>query len=283
MVAERRKNALWRLLELWSAHARLSWLWLTRDARHCLTWVFADLVCAVASISGVLLLAERFQGIGRWSRWEVLFMLGYAQMVSGLLGALFGFNILFISRRIGRGQLDHTLLQPQPVWMSLFTEGFSPVDGVAAFTPGLALIAWSLRHLSVRVTPEWTALLLASLAASGTIVTAFSFICGVLAFWAPRGAEEISSSALRMVDRLRPFPLDGVPPALAGGLLTLLPVGFAAWYPSRALLGHDPVGRWITPLAAAAFAALAALLFGAGLRQYGRTGSLRYSDFGHRR
>jgi len=60
-------------------------------------------------------------------------------------------------------------------------------------------------------------------------------------------------------------------------------VGFAAWYPSRALLGHDPAGRWITPLAAAAFAALASLLFRAGLRQYGRTGSLRYSDFGHRR
>src|SRR5581483_4854349 len=75
MAAERRKNVPRRLLELWGAHARLSWLWMTRDARHCLTWVFADLISAVASVSGVLLLAERFQGIGHWSRWEVLFML----------------------------------------------------------------------------------------------------------------------------------------------------------------------------------------------------------------
>jgi ABC-2 type transport system permease protein len=283
MAAEGRPNAVARILELWRVHAWLGWLWATRDAAHFLTWMFTDAVAAVASVSGVLLLAQRFDGIGVWSRWEIVFMLGYAEMVAGILGGVFGYNILYISRRVGRGQLDHTLLQPQPVWMSLITEGFTPIEGLAGFLPGLGLTLWALPHLAIPVTPAWVALLIICIAASGLIVTSFSFICGALAFWAPRGAEEISTSALRMIASLRQFPLDGVGPVLAGGLLTLVPVGLAAWYPVRALLGRDPAALIVTPLAAVAFGLLAVGAFRLGLRQYGRTGSMRYSDFGHRR
>jgi ABC-type uncharacterized transport system permease subunit len=197
----------------------------------------------------------------------------------------FGYNIKFISRRIGRGQLDHTLLQPHSVATGLLTEGFVPFSGFSALVPGLGLMAWATPQLGLSPTPAWLALLLLQLVASGAIVLSFHFIWGSLAFWAPRGAEELSMSTNRMLDQLRQFPLDSVGPAVRSGLMTILPVGFAAWYPCRALLGLEgsPAALAVTPLAGLLFVALATLAFRRGLAHYARTGSSRYSDFGHRR
>ena len=88
-----------------------------------------------------------------------------------------------------------------------------------------------------------------------------------------------------MMSQLKPFPLDGAGALLTGGLLTVLPAGFVAWYPCRALLGLDPrpYAVAVTPLAAAALLAVALGIFRKGLTHYARTGSQRYSSFGHRR
>jgi ABC-2 type transport system permease protein len=274
-----------RLLRLWRAQAYLDLLFLTQDPRRAGTFVASDTIITVATFGATLLVAERFGGIGDWSKPQVVFMLGYGLLVHGLLDAFFGYNIKFISRRIGRGQLDHTLLQPHSVATALLTEGFMPFSGSSALVPGVGLLLWSSADLGLAATPAWLALLLLQVLASAAVVLSFHFVWGTLAFWAPRGAEELSMSTNRMFDQLRQFPLDGVGSAVRGGLLTLLPVGFAAWYPCRALLGLDgsPAALALTPLAAFLFVGLATFAFGRGLQHYARTGSSRYSDFGHRR
>jgi ABC-2 type transport system permease protein len=274
-----------RLLRLWGMYARMDLLWITRDLKIFLMWTISDTVLNVASITGILLLAERFAGIGAWNKLQVVFMLGYATVVSGLLDMLFGFNVVMISRRLGRGQLDHTLIQPQPVWMALATEGFCPFSGSATFLAGLGLLFWSDMKLGLGLTFGRLALIAVNIAASTAIIVAFQFAWGSLAFWAPRAAEEINSASRRLIDQLKAFPLDGLHGALAGGLMTLFPVGFLAWYPCRTLLGLELGSRRVlaTPLAALAFVGLAGWLFARGRKQYGRTGSHNYSSFGHRR
>lgn len=257
---------------------------ITQDSKTFVTFFVSDLIVNAASVVATLLLAARFAGIGRWTQLQIVFMLGYAIMASGLLEVFFGFNVKVISRRLGRGQLDHSLLQPQPLWMVFLTEGFN-LSGLASLLPGLGLLLWSLPRLALATSPGWDLLLLVNLLASATIILSYSFLCGSLAFWAPRAAEEISSSALSALDQLKPFPLDGVGAGLAGGLLTFLPAGFVAWYPCRALLGLDgaPAAPVITPVAAGIFAAVATAVFRKGVQHYGRTGSQRYLSFGHRR
>jgi ABC-type uncharacterized transport system permease subunit len=274
-----------RLLRLWRVQAYLDLLFLTQDARRAGTFVVSDMVITVATFAATLLVAERFGGIGDWGKHQVAFMLGYGLIVHGLLDVLFGYNVKFISRRIGRGQLDHTLLRPHSVATALLTEGFMPFSGFSALVPGLALMAWAAGELALAATPGRLALLLLQIVASGAAVLSFHFIWGTLAFWAPRGAEELSSSTNRMLDQLRQFPLDGVGPAVRSGLMTVLPVGFAAWYPCRALLGLEGSGAALalTPLAGLLFVGLATFAFRRGLAHYAQTGSSRYSDFGHRR
>src|ERR687886_413778 len=54
------------------------------------------------------------------------------------------------------------------------------------FMLGYAMLVWAGRRLALPVTPGWLALLALNLAASVTILLAFSYIWSSLAFWAPR-------------------------------------------------------------------------------------------------
>lgn len=284
MAGEGRGGTIGRLFRLWRLYASMDLIWLTRDARQALIICTSETIASVAGIVATLLIAERFAGIGPWTKLQVAFLMGYAMAVEGIPSMFFSYNVLHISRRVGRGQLDHMLIQPQPLWVIFVTEGFLPFTGSALLIVGLGLLGWATQRLGLAVSPGWAAAVALNLAASSAIVLSFSFIWGSLAFWAPRAAEEISSSALRIIAQLKRFPLDGLGAALQVGLLTFLPAGLAAWLPCRYLLGHAQ-GAWAaaaTPLAAAGFVALAALVFRRGMAYYGRTGSQRYSALGHR-
>jgi ABC-2 type transport system permease protein len=274
-----------RLLALWRLHATLDVLFITRSAGTAIPWYLSDVIIGLAAITTTFLLAERFGGIGPWSVTQVVFLLGYALTVRGGMNALFNYNVAHISRKVGRGQLDHVLIQPQPVWMSLLTEGFAPVTGGAMLVPGIGLMVWAVAELQLAVSPAWVAELFVNLLASMAIVMAFNYAWATLAFWAPRAAEEVNESTWNLMMQLQGFPLEGLPTLVLTGLLTVVPVGLVAWLPSRALLGIE-VPAWsvvIVPLAAALLSGLAVAIFLRGLQHYGQTGSTRYLPFGHRR
>lgn len=247
------------------------------------TWLATDFVAYTAGIAAVLLLAERFDGIAGWSKPELVFLVGFATTSAALRQTFFGYNLSAISRRVGRGQLDHTLVQPQPMLLSFVTEGFSPFSSLGAMAPGVFLLVVGAVSSDVNLTVAFVLELVASLVASMTIVLSGSFAIGAAAFWAPRGAEEVSTRASSLLG-LTDFPLDPVPVVLRTVLLTVIPGGFVAWFPAGVLLGRRPAWQWTATLFVAVItSAVATALFRKGLRHYARTGSSRYSTFGHRR
>ncbi len=284
MAADGAASHLRKLLRLWCVYARMDFLSLTRDFKFFVSCVVSDLMVNIGGITAVFLLAERFDGIGAWTKWQVVFMLGYASAVTGVMNTFFSFNVLHISRRLGRGQLDHTLIQPQPIWLSLLTEGFMPLTGSMPLFTGFGIMAYAMAKMHLAVSPAWLAIAAIQLASSCVVMLAFSYLVGSLAFWAPRAAEEISSLAVNMMSSLRSFPLDGVGTFLSALLLSALPVGFVAWQPCRSLLDIHATAAdaAMTPLAACVISALAAYVFRKGLKHYAATGSQRYHDWGHR-
>jgi ABC-2 type transport system permease protein len=274
-----------RVFQLWALYARLDLLYVLRGRQIALSFYVSDLILGMAAVTAMFLLAQRFDGIPPWSRDQMLFLLGYALLVRGAINVFFSYNISFISRRIGRGQLDHVLVQPQPLWMVLVTEGFAPVSGAGMLVPGLLLIGWSVVQLQLPITLVWLALLVLSLLCSIVVVLAFSYAWGSLAFWAPRAAEELNSSTWQLLMQLDVFPLDPLPTLALTSLLTFVPAGLVAWYPARALLGIDasPLGWLGLPAAALVLGGLCVFIFTRGLAHYGRTGSTRYLSYGHRR
>src|SRR5260221_13230261 len=125
--------AVRRLLRLLALYATMDLLFLARGTHVALAYYASDFVIGLAAVTATFLLAERFDGIGPWTKPHVLFLLGYALLVRALINTFFSYNLAFISRRIGRGQLDHVLIQPQPLWMVLLTAGFAPVTASGIF------------------------------------------------------------------------------------------------------------------------------------------------------
>jgi ABC-2 type transport system permease protein len=260
-------------------------LFLARGLRTGVAWYFADLLLGLSGAIWAFLLAERFGGIGAWTKPQIVFLLGLALLVRGVIDVTFSMNVSFPSRRIGRGQLDHMLLMPQPLWMTIAFDGFTPFSGSGQIFAGAGVLIWATRALGLDVGPGWLALLALHVASAAAIILSFAYLWGSLAFFAPRGAEEINSETMRLLEQLKPFPLDGVGGVLAASLLSVVPAGFLAWLPARVLLGLDESSALVlaTPLAALAFVALATFVFRLGLRHYARTGSTRYLAHGHRR
>ena len=274
-----------RLLRLWGVYARMDLLWIARGAKTASSWYFADLLLALGSAAWAFLLAERFDGIGDWSEGQVTFLLGLALFVRGAVDFAFNANMYCPSRRIGRGQLDHMLLMPQPLWVSIASDGFMPFSCSGTLIAGTLVLVYSVQALAIPIGPAWLALFALHVVSAATIMLSFAYLWGSLAFFAPRGAEEINSTTMRMIEQLKPFPLDGVGGGLSVLLLSVVPAGFLAWLPSRVLLGLS-TSSWTvlwTPLAALAFSLVAVAVFRLGLQHYGRTGSTRYLAHGHRR
>jgi ABC-2 type transport system ATP-binding protein len=157
------------LLLRWRIQAYMDLMWMTRDAKLCLINVVSDVILNLLGVMAVFLLAERFDGIGVSTREQTIFMLGYAALVRGILVAGFGYNILQISRRVGRGQMDHVLIQPQPIWMILLTEGFMPFSGCLSLFTGIGITAWSLTQLSIPFVAGWGFWFFGHLVASTTV------------------------------------------------------------------------------------------------------------------
>jgi ABC-2 type transport system permease protein len=271
-------------LRLFGAGARLNVARILRTREQAIAHTLTDFIWHSGAMLAPILVAVRFGHIGPWPANAVVFMLAYGAAVSSVMDAL-GDSPWHMSQRVGRGQLDHLLVQPQPLWRILLTEGFTPFDFWPVLMLGLVLMAWSSAQLHVQVSPGWLGLLGVNLLASIVVETAFLYAWGCVAFWAPRAAEEISSAASGLVGDLS-FPLDSVPRALQVVLVSAVPSGLLSWLPSRALLqipGGGAMDAWLTPLAAMVLGAFAVALFRLGLGHYRHTGSRRYTDNGHRR
>ncbi len=275
-----------RIFQLWGIYAKLDLLWFLRDTKYCVAAIVSDIVTNLSALAGVFLLAERFGNIGGMSSDQVLFMLGYACVVDGVILMFFSMNnVAWISRLIGRGQLEHRVTQPVPLWMQLLTEGFIPVSGNSMLLCGLGITWYALSRLATSVGSLWVLSFLFSVGCSVAIILSFSYIFGSIAFYAQVAGEEISTTAIGLFGALKTFPIGGLSLAAKTVLCTIVPVGLAAWFPANVLLGQAPqsLPQALLLIMTITLALAAATMFRKGMKHYATRGSIRYSARGHRR
>lgn len=274
-----------QLLRMYALYARMDWYFLMRDKRTGFLCVLSDWFSTLASISGITLLAIRFEGIGGLSAVEILWMLGFFTLADGTTWMLLGNNnTLHISRRVGRGQVDHMLIQPVPMWMQLLTEGFMPFSGSSGFLTGLILITSATVKLKLTVTPGWLAALALYILARIAVAAGIAYLAGSTAFYKPVACEELSSVALDALNAAGKYPYAALPMWMQALFTTALPVGLMAYVPSMILLHKiDAPFVCVWPFAAgAALLSLAGLTFRKGMKHYATHGCPRYKEMGHR-
>jgi ABC-2 type transport system permease protein len=279
------KKKLKRIISLYGIAAKMDLVWLLRDTKYALAIIASDIISNISVISGVYLIAIRFGGIGGMSVDEVLFMMGYSTIITGIF-ILFGSgNNIHISRIIGRGQLEHLFIQPNSLKLQLITSGFGPFTGSSNLIIGFILLIISINQLKLQITIWWVVMLFIYLTATMVTIVARAYFVSTAAFYAPVAAEEIATTAIEGTWQLSTFPLSGMPAFIQVPLITILPEGLMAWFPSLCLLGRPPLNLTeYYPLAYALILALAAnYIFRKGMNYYVTKGSNRYVPYGFRR
>ena len=176
------KITLKRILKLFAISAKLDLIWLLCDTKFALVGISADIISNIATVSGVFLIAVRFGGIGGMNTNEVLFMMAYSTLVTGLFIMFGAGNNIHISRIIGRGQLEHLFIQPLPIQVQLFTSGFAPFTGWSNFVSGLVMIVIAINRLNLQISFLWVLSLIGYLLITMMIIVARSYLVSSMAF-----------------------------------------------------------------------------------------------------
>jgi len=263
-------------------YAKMDLATVLRDTKFMLACVISDMLANVSAISGIFLLAWRFDGLGGMTRFEVLFMLAYGNIVIGALQAMGGANALFPSRIIGRGQWEHMFIMPLPYWMQMSVGAF-PFTTSSKFISGVVLLWVAVANMTVVLPWWWVLALVANVLISMVIVVALSFLVASLTFYAPVQCEEISSTVVYSAEYTSTFPLSGMPLYVRMPLLTIFPAGLIAWFPTLIILGKSPVIANLYPFVFAMVVLIAATyFFKKGFGYYVKKGINRYTPGGHR-
>jgi ABC-2 type transport system permease protein len=199
------------------------------------------------------------------------------ELLFGLVAAAVGLTVAFAGglRHLGRfiedGDLDTLLTQPRSVLVYALGMRSHP-SGIGDMMSGAFLIAAS-GYVSWRSMP----LVIVAIGASAAIFVASGVLFFSLAFW----LDKVESIARQMWELLITFSL--YPEPLFGGVLrvalfTILPAGFVGYLPVAVVRSPSLPEVCLLFGGAAAYLALAVLVFNRGLRRYA-SGS-RFSTFG---
>lgn len=276
-------GALAMAVRMFRIYGKLDILWFFRDTRICALQIIMDAVSAMASLAGVYFLSRRFGGLGGMDSAQLLFMLGFSLLSEGVYLLLtVNANTGQMSRIIARGQLDHHLIAPVPLWMQFLTEGFAPVSGSSTLFCGIAVTSYATWKMGLAVSPIWIIKLGAAALCSALTVFSVVLLVSCLAFLSPASTEEVAPVVYGLFSSLRSYPLGALPLVWRTFFCTVVPVGLAAWLPSAALLGLHTAFPALPAAAALLFFVSAVKAFMKGMKFYGKSGSPRYSGFGFR-
>jgi len=279
------------LIRLYRQYAKMDLLWFLRDTRYFFIQLVSDVVSGGCTIAGVCLLSANFKNFSGMTQNEILFMMGYALFIDGIFMVFFiGNNTGMVSRIIGRGQLDHIMIQPVPLWAELLAQGFSPVSGSPIMIFGTGLTAYGAIRAGLPINAFTILLFLFYSICSIVIVMSFIYLISCSAFYAPAAAEEIAGVGRELFSSLKTYPLGNMNGFQKHLFLSLIPVGLCAWLPSTLLIKAGRFGldgilipeAFYLPIAAAIFSFIATITFKKGMKYYETYGSPRYSGFGHR-
>ena len=271
-----------RYFELLAIYAKMDLAALLRDTKFMIIAIISDICADISAITGIFLLAWRFDGIGGLDRYEILFMLAYGVIVNGAIAIIDHGNASFPSRIIGRGQWEHMFIMPLPYSVQMLA-GFFPFTCSGRLVSGILLMCAAVTNIAVTLPWWWLLLMAGNIIISMVIVVGLSYLFSSLAFYAPVQCEEIASTIRYSIEYTATFPLSGMPLYMKIPLLTIYPAGLVAWLPTLIILDKTPILINLFQITAAVLIfLLASYLFKKGFKYYVQKGINRYVAGGHR-
>jgi ABC-2 type transport system permease protein len=206
-----------------------------------------------------ILVYARFPEIGGWR-------LADMAVLQGVLAAAFGVSVLLaygvkeLAHAIDEGELDPLLAQPKPVLLHALASRTS-VSGIGDVAYGVGLLALYGGLDAVGALRATAAVVLGAVA-----LTSASVLFHAAAFWLGP-VQPLAQQAREFLVMFSGYPETIFAGGLRGLLFTVVPAGFAAWMPAAVVRDFSWGALAAAAGGAAALAAVAVLVFRAGLRR----------------
>lgn len=191
-----------------------------------------------SSIFIVIVLFNNTKEIGGWSKYEVLFLLGFIYGVRFVFNTFF-INIIGLSNLIRSGKFDLFLTRPiSPFFQVLTSERYNtefPIDELLA---SILLIAISSKHLEGYFNWLYYILLIGI---STVVNVSINTILGSLSFWLVK--FDSAFSIKEGFDSISEYPLSIYPKPIRLLMYTIIPVALTSYFPVKIILGKEILTR----------------------------------------
>jgi len=234
-------------------------------------------LCTFGSAFVVLsIMLLRFESIGTWSVYEVLFL--YAMnTLTYALAATFSMQIHDIGPQIRSGEFDALLVRPvNTLYLALCRK--ASAGYTANYALGIGIMIFAAVRMGLRPSFAGIVLLLLSIV-GGTLIHAAALITsGTIGFWT------IKSNAFARIfyheaQMFANYPINIFPAAIQIILTFVLPYAFISFYPSGLFLGRTgetifhPAVYYLSLIVGVVCFVLAYLFWKKGINAYQSTGS----------
>ena len=238
---------------------------------------FALFVSNIVGYFSIWLIMNRFESIGGWTYYEVMFLASLYHIAFGVCGLFIRSPMQSIDLLVNRGRMDTLLTKPIPPLLHVIMMKFNHIWAASVFV-GTAVIATCLRNLQIVLTPLNVVWLLFVLVSGVFLLSAIFILAGSLSFRFIQAAT-VASTIIYSIGEFVRYPITIYPTVIRILLTFLLPFAFINFYPSQYFLGRDsvelfhPLFQFGTPLVAAVMFLAAVTLWRHSLRHYSSTGS----------
>jgi ABC-2 type transport system permease protein len=258
-------------VKIWLACARYSVVRTMMFRFDFIMWALVELFWMSVNLLLIGVLYSHTQTIAGWNKYEMLILVGTSMLIQRLLMGFFWSNLFEMSRNVRSGQFDFFLAQPGNPLFMVSTRKLDPDSLLNSFV-AIGVIVYAVHHLGLHVTPGGVALY--TLLVLCGVVIHFSALLMVssLALWVV-GLQGLEGTYFTLFEfsRLPREAFRGIARVL---FVYALPVVVVSYVPAHTLLyGFRPAfALWLVAVAAA-WLAVAVLVFTRGLRRYSSASS----------
>ena len=235
----------------------------------------SQLVMTLGDLLAVLVLMERFTGLGQWTPGEILFFFGVMQVTFSLVEFL-ARGVTDFPPQVGSGKFDAMLLRPRGLLTQVACSQLDP-RRLGIMIVGLAAMVMASAKLHIAWTLGKIVLLLVAVVGSFLLLTGLFLIEATAAFFSVKSIEMINVVTYGGRTACQ-YPVDIYPGPLRTLFTWVAPFGLCMHLPVSFLLGKPMMdvplwAAYIAPLTGAAFFLIMTVVWKIGVKHYRSTGS----------
>ncbi|QED49814.1 ABC transporter permease [Cytobacillus dafuensis] len=240
---------------------------------------FMRIIGLITAYSGTAItmwvMLYRFQELGSWSFFEMLFLFAIAILSWGFCIILF-FHFRSLDTYIINGTFDRFLVRPINPFFHFMAMKFD-VASFGQFIFSILIFIWVSIELNIGWTIGKTLFLLASIIGGILIQGGMLVIISALAFWTTK-SEQFYWVAMYPARNLTNYPLVIYPKIVQWFTAFVVPFGFVNYFPAAVILEKETpffpayIG-YFSPLVGLVFFMIAYWIWMLGLSRYKSTGS----------